>query len=297
MESKRLTRNSFAAKKFIFSWRSFEKISPLLPCLFVLEFNRTPVPWEATFMIAKNCLSNWLLATSGLILSNLLGVAKVAIAQVVPDETLPTKERTQVLGDRNFQIDERVTRGSNLFHSFSQFSVPTSGEAYFNNAANIQNIFSRVTGGSISNIDGLIRANARANLFLINPNGIIFGANARLNIGGSFLASTANSINFADGFKFSATNSQTEPLLTISVPIGLQFGQNPASIALRFKALSYLADECGEDVARGLLTEPSFTIHLTMSVLLCLTVISYQLLAVYCSLFTGLITRFVLTII
>ncbi|OKH57096.1 Mo-dependent nitrogenase C-terminal domain-containing protein [Scytonema sp. HK-05] len=78
---------------------------------------------------------------------------------------------------------------------------------------------------------------------------------------------------------------------------------NPAYeqvVSLRFKALSYLADECGEDVARGLLTELSFTIHLTMSVLLCLTVISYQLsvisyqlsvtsyqlLAVYCLLFT-----------
>ncbi|MGG6239409.1 filamentous hemagglutinin N-terminal domain-containing protein [Nodosilinea sp. AN01ver1] len=155
------------------------------------------------------------------------------MAQVVSDDTLPAGERSQVSGDPNFQVDGGARRGGNLFHSFSQLSVPTGGSIYFNNAADVQTIFSRVTGGAASNIDGLIRANGTANLFLLNPNGILFGPNGELNIGGSFVATTANDINFADGFQYGATNPQTAPLLTISAPIGLQLGENSGQIEVQ----------------------------------------------------------------
>jgi filamentous hemagglutinin family protein len=155
------------------------------------------------------------------------------VAQVVPDQTLPVGERSRVSGDRDAQIDGGAVRGNNLFHSFQQFSIPTGGSVSFNNASDVTNIITRVTGNNISDIDGLIQANGTANLFLINPNGILFGANARLEIGGSFLASTADSFRFSDGFAFSATSPQASPLLTVSAPIGLQYGRNSGAITVR----------------------------------------------------------------
>jgi filamentous hemagglutinin family protein len=155
--------------------------------------------------------------------------SNLSAAQVVGDTTLPIGERSQVTGNPNFQIDGGARRGGNLFHSLSQFSVPTGGSAFFNNAADVQNILTRVTGGSISNIDGLIQANGTANLFLLNPSGIIFGANASLNVGGSFVATTANAIGFGNIGFFSASNPEApSPLLTIN-PSALLFNQLAAA--------------------------------------------------------------------
>jgi filamentous hemagglutinin family protein len=158
-----------------------------------------------------------------------------AMAQVTSDGTSNTTVNS--IGN-NFTILNGLNKGDNLFHSFSNFSVPTGGAVKFDlsNTPNIITIFSRVTGGNISNIDGLIQTLNSKNavsLFLMNPNGIIFGANAKLDISGSFVGTTANSIKFSDGVEFKVADTTTPPLLTMGVPVGLQMGSNAAAIQVQ----------------------------------------------------------------
>ena len=151
-------------------------------------------------------------------------------AQISSDGTLSTTVSSD--DAVNFLIENGNRSGNNLFHSFSEFSIPDLGSAYFNNATDITNIFSRVTGGNISEIQGLIRANGTANLFLINTAGIVFGENASLDVGGSFFATTAESVVFEDGIEFSATQPEEAPLLTVNITPGLQMGANSGNITV-----------------------------------------------------------------
>ncbi|MDJ0743583.1 MAG: filamentous hemagglutinin N-terminal domain-containing protein [Xenococcaceae cyanobacterium MO_167.B27] len=190
-------------------------LSPINLLLRQLETRRNP-KGLALCVIYFLCLANSLKAT----------------AQITPDATLPNNSVVIPNADI-IQITEGTTVGNNLFHSFQEFSVLNGQTAFFDNGLTIENIFSRVTGGSVSNIEGIIRANGAANLFLINPNGIIFGENATLNIGGSFIGSTANSIQFSDGSFYSAVDPQAPPLLTINIPIGLQYGDDAGNILVQ----------------------------------------------------------------
>ena len=159
----------------------------------------------------------------------------MSYAQIVPDNTLPVNSQVE-LGCTACTIEGGTVRGSNLFHSFQEFSVVMGGEAYFNNDLEIDSIFSRVTGNSLSEINGLIRTNEGANLFLINPHGIAFGSNTRLEVAGSFIASTAESISFQNGYEFSSANPEQEPNLTVNFPTGLNFRGNVKGISGRINS-------------------------------------------------------------
>ncbi|ARV59878.1 hypothetical protein BZZ01_15680 [Nostocales cyanobacterium HT-58-2] len=167
-----------------------------------------------------------------LISSCLILTSAPVYAQITPDNTLGAEASRltsnvlvrNALGDR---VDGGAQRGGNLFHSFTQFNVGDGQRVYFANPVGVQNILTRVTGGQVSNILGTLGVDGSANLFLLNPNGILFGPNARLDVGGSFVGTTANSFVFPNQVEFSATNPQAPPLLTINLPIGLQFGSQP----------------------------------------------------------------------
>jgi len=175
----------------------------------------------------------WKLLANGLATISAIAFSRdCTLAQITPDGTLGAEGSviTPNVTINNLPaelIEGGATRGVNLFHSFSEFNVGEMQRVYFANPTGIETIFSRVIGDTSSNILGTLGVNGAANLFLLNPNGIIFGQNAQLDIRGSFVASTANRFIFPDGSEFSATNPQTPPLLTINVPIGLQYGTQP----------------------------------------------------------------------
>ncbi len=140
-----------------------------------------------------------------------------SLAQLVPDNTLGT-ENSQVnpIDGNNDRIDGGAARDSNLFHSFQEFNVGEGRGVYFTNPNEINNIFSRVTGSNASNILGTLGVDGAANLYLINPNGIIFGANSSLDVQGSFTATTANEVRFGEQGTFDTINPQPAQLLTVN---------------------------------------------------------------------------------
>ncbi len=165
-----------------------------------------------------------------------IAVSSPASAQLVPDATLGSESSIVAPVDASSdRIDGGALRGGNLFHSFSQFNVGEGRSVIFSNPTGIDRILTRVTGDSISQIFGTLGAGGGADLFLLNPNGIVFGPDASLDVRGAFVGSTGNAIAFADGFEFD-TNSvgavREPPLLTVSVPVGLQLTSNSGEIAV-----------------------------------------------------------------
>ncbi|MEG4056208.1 MULTISPECIES: two-partner secretion domain-containing protein [unclassified Microcoleus] len=157
-----------------------------------------------------------------------------AIAQIIPDNSLGAESSRTVPETINNLPSDRIEggaiRGVNLFHSLREFNIREGRGAYFANPNGIANIFTRVTGGNPSNILGTLGVLGNGNLFLINPKGLVFGPNARLDLRGSFLASSADSVVFDNGEQFSSSNPQPLPLLNVNIPIGLNFRENPGKI-------------------------------------------------------------------
>ncbi|BAY91014.1 filamentous hemagglutinin N-terminal domain-containing protein [Tolypothrix sp. LEGE 11397] len=175
-----------------------------------------------------------------------------AYSQINPDNTLGAESsritpNVLINGANADKIDGGAVRGSNLFHSFSEFNINDGQRVYFGNPAGVQNILTRVTGGQASNILGTLGVDGIANLFLINPNGILFGQNARLDVRGSFVGTTANAVQFGNQGIFSATNPEAPPLLTVN-PSALLFNQiNPKPITNQSQAAAGISP-AGENV-------------------------------------------------
>lgn len=160
----------------------------------------------------------WLVNTaqSGVTLDGTLG----------PAGALPGPD-FQITADLGQQV------GGNLFHSFGQFSIHTSESATFSGPNSIGNIIGRVTGGEVSFIDGALRSTIPgANLYLLNPSGVLFGEHATLDVPGSVHISTADYLRLSDGGRFDA-RTPANSVLTVAPVAAFGFlSETPAPITM-----------------------------------------------------------------
>lgn len=153
-------------------------------------------------------------------------------AQVIPDISLGEDVSIVTPQAQEAWVTGGAIRGKALFHSFEAFNVETGRSLHFTNPSGITHIFSRVTGSGSSQIDGTLGVLGNADLVLLNPSGILFGPHARLDLSGSFTATTAESLQVGE-IAFSAIAPQAPPLLTLNLTPGIQLGPIADSSLLR----------------------------------------------------------------
>ncbi len=143
--------------------------------------------------------------------------------------------------DFHIGADLGAIRGTNLFHSFQTFNIHTGESATFTGPDSINNVISRVTGGEISTINGLLRSEVgHADVYFINPSGVVFGPNAQVDVPGAFHISTADELRFEDGIAYSATDTGASTL-SLAQPASFGFlSPQPANITVNGSQLVFV---------------------------------------------------------
>lgn len=189
----------------------------------------------------KSSVSSFYILVNILVVSFVLN--KLATAQSIQTDGTTLTLPKSCSGD--CVIEGGLKQEANLFHSFERFNVDDGATVQFQDSG-VTNIISRVTGSEISEILGTLgTTGGDANLFLLNPNGIIFGANSSLDLNGSFLATTANAIRFGEQ-DFLDTAPNEIPLLTIN-PSALSFAEGNRGVIINKSIASAGEDLSGRD--------------------------------------------------
>ena len=178
-----------------------------------MKFKITFTQFEFAIVMSFNLNSKKIASLLGW---SLFFTPKLVLGQLIPDNTLGLESSRVVPLNQNIDnITGGARKGVNLFHSFREFNVDSGRKAYFSNPSGVNNILTRVTGGNISNILGTLGIDGSANLYFINPSGIYFGRGARLDIRGSFTATTADGIKLGETGSFSAVKPVGDNLLSV----------------------------------------------------------------------------------
>ncbi len=113
----------------------------------------------------------------------------------------------------------------NLIHQFQQFDLDTGDAANFVVDPNVANVISLINALQPSSIDGLLQITSNdllnasnANLFLVNPAGIVFGENVSLSLPANLTATTASGLLFEDTYLLSIDGSVSDLGLSTDKP-------------------------------------------------------------------------------
>ncbi|NJO18421.1 MAG: filamentous hemagglutinin N-terminal domain-containing protein [Thioploca sp.] len=169
-----------------------------------------------------------------------LSVVSLAHGEVVLDGSLGT---IGSLPGPNFVIDAPLGQqvGDNLFHSFERFNLNSTESATFTGPATINNVINRVTGGQPSHLNGLLRSQIpQANLYFINPAGILFGSQAQIDVPASLYLSTADYLRLGTTGQFNATMPNNS-LLSVAAPTTFGFLDQPSPIIVQNSQLNLIS--------------------------------------------------------
>jgi filamentous hemagglutinin family protein len=194
--------------------------------------------------------------------------------------TVVTLSASPPTGQTQYDITggTRPGGGTNLYHSFGNFNVPTNNIANFLNSGSVDlngtllspnlptaNILGRINGGNPSSIFGMIQTNGpggfpNANLFLMNPNGFLFGPTATINVGGMVSFTTADYLRLADGAVFNAIPNPAADALLSAAPVAAFgfLGSNPGALTVQGSQLA-VANGTGIALVGGNITIQSGT--------------------------------------
>lgn len=198
-----------------FSWLSYGAIVSVIEVLYFDCLSTFMLPIHFCLLPCQVLARRGAIALTVAVASSMLTsvLTSDVAARPVPDDSLGTRVVRQ---NDDFLIEGGTRRRRNLFHSFREFDIEATRAVFFNGAG-VENIFSRVTGGNGSTLDGTLGViNSDANLFLMNPQGIVFGPDAQLDLRGSLVATTADQIQFGNRGRFRA-NTSNNPSQTLTI--------------------------------------------------------------------------------
>lgn len=209
--------------------------------------------------MTRICNYHW--GSAALVGVLLLSSVSSSQGEVVTDGTVGPQRN---LSGPNYLIDPGLgtTRGANLFHSFQTFNINAAESATFTGPDTIANVISRVTGGEVSNIDGLLRSEVgKADFYFINPAGVVFGPKARVDVPAAFHLGTADELRFEDGAVFSATNPNTSTL-SAAPPDAFGFlSPQPASLTVNGSRLEFTPESRASLVAKDIAVQNGASLY------------------------------------